>query len=568
MKRTIRFFALMVIVMMASCSSAPEGKTVYVKDYLTEDMKEDAYPGIRLALEECLKYKNSTLVFPGDTLYIKDKYCYEKYQYISNNTQGKKRIAINLEDVEGLVVEGNGTTLLFTGFISPFNVERSNNITIRDLNIDFTHTFNSQGEIIAVGKDWMELKFPENYNVDIQGGQLRIRDNNKITYPYGSLLEFDSKKKEVAYYVHDYWLWSALEAESLPNGNFKIFLKDITGTVGNIMAFGASRRANPGFTFDECNTVLVENVNLYHCGGMGFIVQRVKDIELNNVQVVPTPGSDRIISATADATHFINCDGYLRLINCTFTNQKDDATNIHGWYAITREKLADNRILVWYNYGKDFIRPGMKMEIVNHKTMMTYDYRTVKEIRTINSEYAEITFTENLPENFQIKDPIACDDHYPNVLIKGCHFANNRARGLLIGSRGEVIIEENYFHVPGTSILFEGDGSYWYEQSGVRNVQIRNNVFDNCLYGCKTWGDAHIAYNSRIAEKENSRYHRNLVVENNTFRTFDPRILYLYCFDGITYRNNKIEETTDYVYNRPEKNRFVIEHCDNVTIEE
>ena len=187
MKRIIRFFALMVIVMMAACSSAPEGKTVYVKDYLTEDMKEDAYPGIRLALEECLKYKNSTLVFPGDTLFIKDKYCYEKYQYISNNTQGKKRIAINLEDVDGLVVEGNGTTLLFTGFISPFNVERSNNITIRDLNIDFTHTFNSQGEIMAVGKDWMELKFPENYNVDIQGGQLRIRDNNKITYPYGSL---------------------------------------------------------------------------------------------------------------------------------------------------------------------------------------------------------------------------------------------------------------------------------------------------------------------------------------------------------------------------------------------
>ena len=44
--------------------------------------------------------------------------------------------------------------------------------------------------------------------------------------------------------------------------------------------------------------------------------------------------------------------------------------------------------------------------------------------------------------------------------------------------------------------------------------------------------------------------------------------LYLYCFDGITYRNNKIEESTDYVYNRPEKNRFVIDHCDNVTIEE
>ena len=567
MKKIFKFFALAAILATAACSS-PEGKTVYVKDYITEDMKDDAYPGIRLALEECLKTPNSTLVFPGDTLYIKDTYCFEKYQYISNNTQGKKRIAMNIENVDGLTIEGNGTTLLFTGFISPFNVENSKNITITDLNIDFTHTFNSQGEIMAVGKDWMELKFPADYKVDISGGQLRIRDKNNITYPYGSLLEFDSKKKEVAYYVHDYWLWSGLQAEALANGNYKIYLKDITGTVGNIMAFGAARRANPGFTFDECNTVLIKNVNLYHCGGMGFIVQRVRDIELNNVQVVPTPGSDRIISATADATHFINCGGYLRMIDCKFTNQKDDATNIHGWYAMTREIVNDNTILVWYNYGKDFVRPGMYMEIANHKTMMTYAHRTVKSVRQINSELAEITFTEPLPEEIQIKDPIACEDQYPDVLIKGCHFANNRARGLLIGSRGEVIIEENYFHVPGSSILFEGDGSYWYEQSGVRNVQIRNNVFDNCLYGCKTWGDAHIAYNSRISEQEASRYHKGLVVEGNTFRTFDPRILYLRCFDGVTYRNNKVEKSDDYVYARDVKDPFVIVHCDNVTIEE
>ena len=567
MNKVFKLLAALAVVAFAACTSTPEGKTVYVKDYITEAMAEDAYPGIRLALEEALKYDNSTLVFPGGTLKIKDTYCFEKYQYISNNTQGKKRIAIDVVGANGLNIEGNGTTLLFTGFISPFNFENSENITVSDLNIDFTHTFNSQGEIMAVGKDWMELKFPEHYKVDIQSGQLRIRDQNNITYPYGSLLEFDSKKMEVAHYVHDYWLWSPLQAEKLANGNFKVFLKDITGTVGNIMAFGAARRSNPGFTFDECNTVLIKNVNLYHCGGMGFIVQRVRDIELNNVQVVPTPGSGRVISATADATHFINCGGYLRMINCKFTNQKDDATNIHGWYAMTREKLADDRILVWYNYGMDFIRPGMNMEIVNHKTMMTYAYRTVKEVRSINSEFAEITFTEALPEEIQIKDAIACEDQYPDVLIKGCHFANNRARGLLIGSRGEVIIEENYFHVPGSAVLFEGDGSYWYEQSGVRNVQIRNNVFDNCLYGCKTWGDAHIAYNSRIAEQENSRYHKNIVVEGNTFRTFDPRILYLCCFDGITFRNNKIEQSTDYEFGRDVKEPFVIKHCDNVSIE-
>ena len=88
------------------------GKTVYVQDYITEDMTNDAYPAIRLALEEALKSDNSTLVFPGGILNIKDTYCFEKYQYISNNTQGKKRIAIDIVGANGLKIEGNGTTLM------------------------------------------------------------------------------------------------------------------------------------------------------------------------------------------------------------------------------------------------------------------------------------------------------------------------------------------------------------------------------------------------------------------------------------------------------------------------
>lgn len=566
MNKLFKLFTFITLITIASCSSGP--KTVYLKDYITEEMKEDASAAIRAALEECFKAEGSTLVLPGDTLRIRDNFCFEKFQFISNNTEGKKRIAFNIEGVNGFTIEGNGTTLLFTGFISPFNIENSNNISINDINIDFTHTFNSQGTIMDKGDGWLELRFPEDYRIDLTSGILRIRDKNNITYPYGSLLEFDGTKKEVAYYVHDYWLWGpGLPAEKCENGNYRIYLKDITGTIGNVMVFGAAKRSNPGFTFDGCSDILIKNVNVYHCGGMGFIAQRVKNIELNKVSVIPTPGSQRMISATADATHFINCGGYLRMIDCVFTNQKDDATNIHGWYAIARQKLDDDKLLLWYNYGKDFARPGMKMEFVDHENMMTYDYRTVKDIKPINSELAEVTFTEEIPEQFKLKDALASDDSYPDVLIKGCKFANNRARGLLIGSRGKVIIENNYFHVPGSPVLFEGDGNYWYEQSGVRNVIIRNNTFENCMYGCSSWGDAHIACNSRIHKPEKSRYHRNITVENNKFRTFDPRILNLFCVDSITYRNNTVEMTEDYKYNRSETNPFVIKNCDNVSIE-
>ena len=62
--------------------------------------------------------------------------------------------------------------------------------------------------------------------------------------------------------------------------------------------------------------------------------------------------------------------------------------------------------------------------------------------------------------------------------------------------------------------------------------------------------------------------HRNLKIHDNVFRVFDPRILNLYCVDGVDFQNNTIEMTNDYIYNRQETRRFVYENCDGVRIEE
>ena len=165
---------------------------------------------------------------------------------------------------------------------------------------------------------------------------------------------------------------------------------------------------------------------------------------------------------------------------------------------------------------------------------------------------------------------MAADDEYPSVLIKGCRMQGNRARGLLLGSRGPVVVEDNYFHIPGAAILFEGDGNYWWEQSGVRDVIIRNNVFENGNYGYSNWGSACIAVGSGIPERDNCRYHKNIRVEGNTFRVFDPRIVNLYCVDGFEFTpDNKIEMTTDYVYGLDETRNFVIaDNCDNIKLPE
>lgn len=574
MKKITRLFIIAALAcLFASCASAP--KVVYLADYLEEGMAEtDAMPAIREALEACRENNATKLVLPEGTVCIRPDKAYEKYQFISNNNENLKRIAFDLEGMDDFTVEGQNTLLLFTGFISPFSLEGCKNVNIRNLSIDFTRTFHSEGIIEKVGDGYLDIRFPEDYVCNIINGDLYFTDKERITYDYSNLLEFDTQKKEPAHYASDYWLSKkTIPAEKLEDNLVRIIRKDLKGTVGNTMVFGAAARYNPGFFLSDCSGINIHNVNLWHCGGMGVIAQRSRDIELKNVEVVPSPGKGRVISITADATHFVNCAGYIRMIDCKFTNQKDDATNIHGLYMAVDEQIAPDKIVFkWRNtgqYGVDFLKPGMKVEIVDQTTTDTYCYAVVKDVERLNKITTVATFEEPLPEGIQKNMVVAADEEYPEVLIKGCYMAGNRARGLLLGSRGQMIIEDCYFHIPGAAILFEGDGNFWFEQAGVRDVIIRNNVFENCNYGYPTWGAACIAVGTRIPalDKAERGYHRGILIENNTFRVFDPRILNLFSVEDLTFRNNTIEMTNDYVYPGKVTEPFVYHHCKNIVIE-
>ena len=61
---------------------------------------------------------------------------------------------------------------------------------------------------------------------------------------------------------------------------------------------------------------------------------------------------------------------------------------------------------------------------------------------------------------------------------------------------------------------------------------------------------------------------RNIRVEGNTFRVFDPRIVNLYCVDGFVFtQDNVIEYTDDYPVLSGEKRNFITRNCDNIVIE-
>jgi hypothetical protein len=566
------------------CGYAAEVREIRVADYGAKpDDGLDDTPAVQAALKACAGAPSRLVFGPGQYDFLPDR-APERYLFVSNNDEGHKRIAFPLENSEGLEVDGQGALFMFRGWITPFALDHAKNITLKNFSMNWTRTFHSEGKILEVHTNGLTVSFSEAFPYEVRNGILVFTDGKKdkdpqtsvkgseLTYPYGGLLEFDAQKRETAYMARDYWVKGGVTAQDLGQRKVRITLPKLTGTVGNILVFGPSHRDCPGIVVSDSANVTVKQVNLYHCGGMGVIAQRSRDIMVDQVQVTPAPGSGRIVSITADATHFVNCSGKITLSHCLFENQKDDATNIHGIYARVARLLAPDMIEVQLvhpqQHGFDFIAPGGKLELVHGPSLVTYGEAIVKSVERVNKEFTRVTLTQPLPAESIVGDVVASADGYPETWIHHCVIRNNRARGILLGSRAKMVIEENVFHTPGAAILLEGDGRFWYEQAGVRDLVIRKNTFDNCNFG--VWGKATIEVGAGIEKtcRATSRYNRNIVIEDNMFRTFGPQtILGLYSVDGLTFRNNKLETTETYLPRSGDAPRFVVSDSDNVITE-
>lgn len=557
-------------------------KKIFAKDFnVISSTSNDATPGVIAALKACKENSASELIFEkGEYHFYPDKGV-DRYHFISNNDEGLKRIVFPIEEIANLTIDGQGSLFVFHGFTNPFLVENSTNISFKNFSVDCARPFHSEGIIWASHGDEMDLRIPEQFPYKIVNNILVFTEdesNNderkttvskEIIYNYGSLLEFDSEKKETAFMVYDYYINSIpLVAKDLGERKIRISLKGLKGTVGNTMVFASGHRNYPAFTLTDSKDVRFDNVTIHHAGGMGIIGQRVHNVTVESCKVVPSNG--RMISTTADATHFTNCTGKIELSNCTFMNQMDDATNIHGIYTQIVEKLAPNEVIVRLKHaqqlGFDFLKKGTNVELIQGKSLITKGTAEVIEAERINKELTRIKLSKDLPAGIELGDAIGELQDFAEVHIHGNYIGKNRARGMLLNCRGKTIVENNHFHSPGAAILFEGDAHYWFEQGGVSNCIIRNNIFDNCLFG--VWGKAVIDVAAGILEnKEESRYNKNIQVYNNTFKIFDDvYLLHAYGMDNMKWYNNKIERTDVYpkVHNTP--SLFKIEYCDNMDI--
>lgn len=393
MKKII--YTLLCVWVLASCGKTGDAPEVNLIDFMEKGIIDgDHTLAFRNALEYCKEVKASKLIVPAGDYSLYPDYAFEKYQYVSNNTAALKRILFDISKMENFEIVGTGANLMFHGYMVPFNVDSCRNVKITGFNVDYARAFHSEGLIMKAGEGWADLSFDKEYIYKIINGDLHFFDERGEVYPVSHLLEWSSERREPQHYGADYWLkQNTIPAEQLANGYVRVFHDRLNVTPGNVLMLGPGghrHRYSPCVIINHSHDVLVRDMNIYHCGGMGVVAQFSSNVEVNKVHIKPRSEGGRMVSITADATHFSHCSGYVRLIDCEMFNQIDDATNIHGMYGWLCKKRAADKLLVKFphdqQYGLDILVPGKKCELLHQYSLITHSYPVVKECRRLNKE--------------------------------------------------------------------------------------------------------------------------------------------------------------------------------------
>ena len=544
-----------------------------MKEIQIENVESDMVPAIFQTLEEC--NDDTVIKFPEGEYHFWPEFAFEKHYYISNNRHGLKRVAFPLIGKKNVTIDGGGSRFVFHGEIVPFVVENSEQITLKNFSVDWERPFYSEGVITQADRSSVTLEIDRAlYPYHFENGEMIFDGEGWARSFSEGVFEIDSKTGAPAYLSGDAMglgITKDLGVEEVSDGVIRFNKKfPHVPTVGNILLLRHYRRCCPGIHLKRSKDTWLENITLHHAGGMGVIGQFCENVTVRNSKVTPSEG--RHFSVTVDATHFVNCRGKIQLENCLFEGQLDDPCNVHGINTRVKKILDPHTVITELvhheQHGVDIGFPGDQMSFSDNETLLSYAENRIEQVEWINAQYSRITFKQELPKNLQIGHVLENRNWTPDFTMSGCICRNNRARGCLISTPGEVVVENNRIASSGAGVKVSGDANYWFESGAVRNVSIRNNEFSDCCYGPVGWGRAVIEIDPEVLDPVGNPecFHRNIRIENNQFFTFDVGILFARSVNGITFSGNTIRRTNSYPMIHRMREQLTFERCENIQV--
>ncbi|WP_299668210.1 right-handed parallel beta-helix repeat-containing protein [uncultured Polaribacter sp.] len=555
---------------------------------------KDATPIVAEALKKVKEEGISKLVFPKGTYHFYPTFAPERYCEITNNDNGLKRTSFPLIDFHNFEIDANGSDFIFHGKMIPFIIEESTNIKITNLSIDWEIPFSLEGLVVANNKkdQTFDIKVKSPYIV--QFGHLYLsleRPDSPYERKYGKRFAtwehynievgqnifWDPKTMAPLYNTRQYNMpEKGIYAVELEKGLIRISteMKQLPPKGSVMVSKGEylQNRTSPAFRVFKSKDLEFKNVNVHHAGAMGLIAERSENITLDSFNVVLKEGSGRMVTTTADATHFCNVKGLVTIKNCTFENMLDDATNIHGTY-VRVNKIIDDYTLAVETYhphqnGYLFGEEGDMVQVIDQENLQSRTEPLIlKKVERVNEKISYITFNESIKNKVSTYDGVENISWHASAIIENNVVRNNRARSFLISTPRKVVVRNNHLSSQMANFRLTGDLGLWNESGPNTDLLIENNTIENSVYG-GNGPQAIFLIDPQYADKKDIEgvYSKNIVIRNNTIKTFDSSIMIAMSVDGLVFENNTIIQTNTYKPIFPNEDNIQIINCNNVTI--
>ncbi|WP_197705694.1 right-handed parallel beta-helix repeat-containing protein [Labilibaculum antarcticum] len=537
---------------------------------------KDMTPILREALEN-ISDLDVNIVFEKGIYHFKPDYAFEKYCFITNHENGLKRIIFPMKGFKSVEIEGNGAEFIFHGQIFPFQFEGCENVSVKNLSIDWDIPFTFQGEVIECNpeEEWRDVKpFTEGFSWELHNGRLEFPNVDGFNYSeMGSTLAFDAKEQRVVHGGFD--VFSTPRWIEKRDGGILRFHEKLKNypPVGSILHSKGGKEENryaPAFQVISSKNTRFENIVVHSALGMGFLFERSENAVISKCGIYLREGSNRVVTTIADATHFCNCKGDILIEDCRFENMLDDGTNVHGTYVQVDKVMDSHTVRVGLKHGQqlgfEFAGKDDVIWFVHKPSVKRASENTVTAVSVVNDQYIELTFKDQLPGNLTPGDLLENKTWNPTFTMRGCKIRDHRARNIVLKTPLKIVIENNNFSSMMSSILFRGESYYWFESGAVEDVLIRNNHFEYCAYSGSEHAVMYITPRLGAEFNQDEYYDRNIRFENNTIKNFDNRIVWADRVDGLIIKGNQITKTNDAKPLHPKAPLFEFDNCRDVQV--
>ena len=532
---------------------------------------KDCTRAFQAALETTRLHPGTTLkLIPGNYHFWPEHAAKRKHYQSNTDAVVPKSYALLIEGQNGTVLEGAGSTLLFHGPMTALGVDGSTNISIRGLNITTPRLLTSQGTVVETGPDYMVLEIDTNrFPYVMENGRPLANMEGSLSRIWGRM-EYDSIDQRFSHPEAG----GITKAEELVPGRLKIRANPAAARKGNILVLRHHERTHAGVFIIGSRNVRFEDVEVWGTAGLGILAQHSRDLTFLRANVRPQPGTGLVCGPKDDGFHFSGCAGHIQIDSCIVAGTADDPINVHGTCLPVVEQTGPSTIRAKFGHGQSigqalWGKPGDVIAVIDRETLLPIQWNKVKSCSLPDPKTVELEFAKPFAKPVDQTHALENISDTPSVSIRRCNFSNGRARGILCSTPGKVIIEENTFTIHGAAILIPGDANGWFESGAVKDVTIRNNVFENCLVADSQFSDGVIAIWPELHRQVPGHpFHRNIRIEGNTFKIFDRPILYASSVDGLSFTGNTLIHTEAF---KPwHRNRYAItlKNCLKIKIQD